>query len=181
MSAAERRRAMSTAFDPEKHWEQVEAELRAQRAAQKQAWGDLDDAVLGRYLAGEVDGTERRHIEAALDERPELRRLTELVRDVLADFEPAAAPGPVTLPFPAPAPAARPAVVPFPQPAARRRTLRRYAGLVAAASVLLGLGLGLGLFRLGGRPADEEVRTADARGERNRPFAQGALAPDDFT
>jgi hypothetical protein len=134
---------MATAFDPDKPWEQVHAELRAQRSAQKQAWGDLDDIVLGRYLADEVDSAERRRIETVLDERPELRQLTDLVRDVLAEFEPTAAPSPVTLPFPAPTPVAA-------RPAASVRLVRRwwqprYAGLVAAAAVLLALGLGLGL------------------------------------
>jgi hypothetical protein len=100
---------MASDVNAENQWERVAAELRACREAQQRAWGDLDDALLGRYLAGEVDPEERRQIESALQELPELRKLTELVRDVLGEFdlaadEPASSPqavpyGPATLPF----------------------------------------------------------------------------------
>src|SRR6185437_14475504 len=110
------------------------AELRAYREAQQRAWGDLDSVVLGRYLAGEVDGDERRQVEAALDELPELRRLTDLVRDVLGDGDPALArdedPAP---PVCVPLPARRPA-----RPSGQR--WRQRAALVAAACLLLALG-----------------------------------------
>ena len=43
---------------------------------------------VGRYLADEVDDAERQQIEGALVELPELRKLTDLVLDVLRDFEP---------------------------------------------------------------------------------------------
>jgi hypothetical protein len=108
-------------------WERVEVELRACRAAQQRTWGDIDPLTLGRYLSDEVDGTERRRVEQALDELPELRRLTDLVRDVLGEAEPA--PALVeTLPF-----RARRVRAPW----------RRYAALAAAASVLLVLGVAL--------------------------------------
>ena len=115
------------------HWDRVASELRACREAQQQAWGDIDNATLGRYLAGHVTPEERRRIESALETLPELRKLTDLVSDVLRDCEPVA--GPV---------AARPAVLPFrpAAPAVRTKARRwpRWAAIAAAACLLLALG-----------------------------------------
>jgi hypothetical protein len=69
-------------------WERVAAELRAQRAAQRAAWGDLENATLSRYLAGKATVEERGRVEAALREHPELARLMHLVGGVLGDFLP---------------------------------------------------------------------------------------------
>ena len=88
-------------------WERVAAELRACREAQQRAWGDIDNTTLGRYLADEVSREEREQIESALDELPELRKLTDLVRDVLGASE-AVASDPVSVPY-------GPAILPFPQ------------------------------------------------------------------
>ncbi len=68
-------------------WDCVARELRARKESQRRAWGDVDDATLGRYLAGEVSGDERASVEQALAELPELRKLTDLVRDVLRSPE----------------------------------------------------------------------------------------------
>jgi hypothetical protein len=115
------------------HWERVASELRACREAQQQAWGDVDNATLGRYLAGDVTPEERRRIETALESLPELRKLTDLVSDVLRDCEPAS-----------PAAPARRDVLPFrpAAPAVKTKTprWRRWAAVAAAASVLLALG-----------------------------------------
>jgi hypothetical protein len=130
---------MAIEFKPDEQWDRVASELRAHREAQRRAWGDLDNATLGRYLAGEAEAEERRRIEAALEERPELRRLTDLVRDVLADVGPVEAPAPAV-------PAPPLAVLPFPTHTAPRRTKatrwRRLGALAAAACLLLALGLG---------------------------------------
>jgi hypothetical protein len=132
-------------------WERVAAELRACREAQQRAWGDIDNTTLGRYLAGEVTTEEHEQIEQALNELPELRKLTDLVRDVLSETE-AAVEQPEAVPY-------RPATLPFPQPPMRaaasagpvrpagwksRRLaphLRQWVGLAAAASVLFVLGV----------------------------------------
>ncbi len=127
---------MEATFELDTQWQRIVSELRAQRAAQKQAWGDLDNATLGRYLADEVSSAERAEIERTLDGLPELRRLTNVVRDVLAEFEPAAAPVPAPLPV----------VLPFQRPAVRpaRTPIRRQRfALFAAAAVLLAVGLGV--------------------------------------
>jgi hypothetical protein len=96
-------------------WDRVAAELRACREAQRRAWGDIDNTTLGRFLAGEVTAEEQQQIENALDTLPELRKLTDLVREVLAEPETA---------VPSPAPVLYdPAIVPFPQPQSQARTI----------------------------------------------------------
>jgi hypothetical protein len=129
---------MEATFEADTRWERIVSELRAQRAAQKEAWGDLDNATLGRYLAGEVSAAERAEIERLLEGLPDLRYLTDVVRDVLAEFEPVAAPAPFQAP--------PPVVLPFPRSASRpaRTPIRRQrVALFAAAAVLLVVGLGV--------------------------------------
>lgn len=129
---------MAIEFDPTEQWDRVASELRAYKQTQQQAWGDVDNATLGRYLAGELSGEERARVEQALAQYPELLKLTDVVRDVLDEFEPAA---------PAPLPAA-PKILPFPQSRPARkpfaRLLRSRGALVAAACLLLALGLSMG-------------------------------------
>ena len=127
---------MAIEFDPTEQWDRVAAELRAHKETQQQAWGDIDNATLGRYLAGDLSSDERQHIEQALTQLPELRKLTAIVRDVLDEFDPAA---PVPL-------AEVPHVLSFPQGRATKplfsRALRS-RGTLLAACMLLGLGLTL--------------------------------------
>jgi hypothetical protein len=139
-------------------WDRVAAELRECREAQQRAWGDIDNTTLGRFLAGEVTPEEQQQIENALDELPELRKLTELVRDVLGESD-SAAPEPVSVPRTVPY---GPAILPFTQPQPQFRSpapapgfarvgrpwlrdshFRQRAGLVAAAGLLLVLGFTL--------------------------------------
>src|SRR5437764_599908 len=103
---------MADPFATDVPWERVASELRACREAQRRAWGDIDNTTLGRYLAGEASAEERRRVEEALRELPELRRLTDLVRDVL-DVEPAVEPEPLV-------PESVPVLLPFPRRRARR-------------------------------------------------------------
>jgi hypothetical protein len=121
-----------------KPWEHVAAELRAVREAQQRAWGNIDNTTLGRYLAGDLSGNERQVVETALEELPDLRKLTDLVRDVLNEFEPATAGAP-------PVPQAVPEPILLPFRAQTRRTLkprsRQRSALAAAACLLLVLGL----------------------------------------
>jgi len=139
-------KTMSNPFEPDPNWERVAAELRACRDSHQAAWGSIDNATLGRYLADEVTGPERQEIEEALHNLPELRMLTNLVRDVLTEFEP----------VPAPVPASVPITLSFAEhvaqpaasmPAKRKsyfgKTFRQRAALAAAACLLLGLGLAL--------------------------------------
>lgn len=118
-------------------WDTVAAELRAYRDHQKETWGDLDSALLGRYLAGEANEQDRVRVEAALQEHPELRTLTDLVREVLDDCQPPAAPIQTEQ--------IRPRILPFtkpnkPSPAGWKSSRARVA-LLFAASVMLALGI----------------------------------------
>src|ERR1700722_5735838 len=123
-----------TPSKPSDSWERVASELRACRESQKRAWGDVDDLTLGRYLAGEVSGDEKQHIEQALDHLPDLRLLTDLVRNVLEADLPSETSAPTTLPLTPRVPQRFP------------RWARRYASLLAAACLLLSLGIGLSQF-----------------------------------
>lgn len=135
-------------------WDVLTAELRAYREQQKQTWGDLDNALIGRYLAGEVNADERHSVEAALDNHPELRKLADLVLDVLNEFEA----------VPSEKPAPRPRLLSFTDNRNARRPflsrLRERGALVAAACLLLALGVAL-LKAPGSGPV---LRTAEKRG-----------------
>src|SRR5262249_15506010 len=152
-------------------WDVLAAELRAFRDQQRQTWGDVDSALIGRYLAGEASAEDRSRVEAAFDQHPDLRVLTELVSDVLNEFEPHTATPPAPPPVQQPE-VTRPRLLPFTQqPRARRPFLshvRRYGALAAAACLLLALGVALG-----GRPLQSSDAVAgrdwdDVRAERHR-------------
>lgn len=124
---------MSSSFDETGSWDRVAAELRACKESQKLAYGDVDNATLGRYLAGDLNPAEMATLEQTLDELPELRKLTDLVQDVLRDLEPIES-APPTLPEVA----VTPVILPLPAARPRRSSkLRRY-GSLAAACLLFG-------------------------------------------
>ncbi len=167
---------MSSDANAGSQWERVAAELRACREAQQRAWGDIDNTTLGRYLADEVSGEEREQIESALDELPELRKLTELVRDVLGETEAVVAEqgavlyGPAILPFSQAQ--ALPAAARRPLPSEQSRTIgpartwkqripaspyHQRAGLLAVAAVLLTLGVVLPRSGLSSSQSDSSL------------------------
>ena len=133
---------MSTESDPGGQWQQIALELRACKESQQKAWGQIDNTTLGRYLAGEASDHELATVENALHELPELRKLTELVRDVLNDLEPVAFDAP-----PDPVAVSRPVLAFSPKPAASRRRmpafLRGRSSVAAAACLLLICGLAM--------------------------------------
>ncbi len=154
-SASER----DSARDTSSAWAEAAQQLRGLREQHQRAWGNVDSSTLGRYLVDEVDATERARVEAEIAAHPELARLTDLVRDVLADFEPDEA-EPTTTPAPllalpessaAPTPAPQavapaqdePTVLPFaprPSQVSFFRRFRHELTLLAAACVLFVLG-----------------------------------------
>jgi hypothetical protein len=73
-----------TGGGPGRGWQTAAAELRAARQRQRATWGDLDDALLGRCLAGEASPAELRQFETALGQHPALAELADLVRGALA-------------------------------------------------------------------------------------------------
>jgi hypothetical protein len=116
--------------------------LRACKEAQQRAWGTIDNTTLGRYIAGEMSGDELAVVEQQLQVHPELRLLTDLVRDVLGETE--------STPVPEPAPrilalASAPPRTKVPEK--RRggvlRFLSRRSSLVAAACLLIVLGVAM--------------------------------------
>src|SRR5262245_2516164 len=137
---------MSNDLDAGAQWERVSAELRACREAQRRAWGDVDNLTLGRYLAGEASAGERCAVEAALADLPQLRELTDLVRDVLQAC-PSSLPPPEPVPEPAPVLLpSRPSAAKPAQPGRWRAVLaavRRRASVVAAACLLVVLGVAM--------------------------------------
>lgn len=186
---------MSNSFEPDSSWERVASELRACRDSQQAAWGNIDNATLGRYLANEVTGEERQRIEQAMQDLPELRMLTDLVRDVLTEFEPVPAsvptPVPVTLSFAEHA-ARRAAARPTRQQGMFGKKFRQRAMLAAAAGLLLALGLSLHGLSQSGSPLPRSGVVAMAPGQAshafnapnpplfvsvNKPAEKGAAAP----
>jgi tetratricopeptide (TPR) repeat protein len=170
---------MSNSFEPDSNWERVAAELQASRDSQQTAWGSIDNATLGRYLADEVTGEERRRIEQEMQHSPELRMLTDLVRDVLTEFEPVLAPAPVPVPHATSVHQGvpRPATLSFAEHAAQRaafkpvkrnspfgKTFRQRTALVAAACLLMGVALSLrGVFV----PTDPRLPIGDGYASRD--------------
>ncbi len=128
-----------TEVDRADQWNWLASELRARKESQRRTWGELDDTTLGRYLAGESSSEERSRVERELQARPELRKLTELVRDVLSELGP--------LEFETdPAVAEAPRLLSFAQ-AKQKKTwgqrLRSRSSLVAAACLVLLLGMAM--------------------------------------
>jgi hypothetical protein len=124
---------------PSDTWDRLAAELKACREAQRRAWGDTDNLLLGRYLADDLTPEERNRVESSLKEHPDLQLLTDVVREVMADC-PAEEP---------------PAILPFRKPQNKPKaiwlTRRRVA--LAAACLLLAVGLPVaGFFALNQAP-----------------------------
>jgi hypothetical protein len=64
-------------------WERLAAELRAYRQAQRQAWGDLDDLQVARYLDGACSPQERATVEQGMRDLPDVREVIDVLRSVL--------------------------------------------------------------------------------------------------
>ena len=64
-------------------WEGVAAQLKAYRDQQRATWGDIDDATIGKYLAGQASPEEIAEVKAAAAQYPAVREAIELVREVL--------------------------------------------------------------------------------------------------
>jgi hypothetical protein len=64
-------------------WDRLALELRAHGQAQRQAWGDVDDVQLARYLAGVSSPPERAAVEQAMRDFPDVREVVDLLRSVL--------------------------------------------------------------------------------------------------
>jgi hypothetical protein len=68
---------------PEREWERVARDLRSYRKEQRRRWGDLDEALLARYLTGGCTPDEKREVERARREFPRVNESLELVARVM--------------------------------------------------------------------------------------------------
>jgi hypothetical protein len=92
--------------DSDAEWARIKSELVAYRDQRRQAWGNLDDITLARYLAGEATAAEAEQVRRAMDEHPKVRECVAIVREVAeesvsADAEPVSTQS-AAIPFPEP-------------------------------------------------------------------------------
>ncbi|MFQ3594454.1 MAG: hypothetical protein SNJ82_14860, partial [Gemmataceae bacterium] len=121
-------------------WDRVASELQALKQSQEEAYGGVDSALLGRFLAGECEDAERAHVEETMATHPELQQLADLVRDVLCAAPPIEESSPRVVP--APEPTAN--IVAFAPRQRRSFAWQRLGTLVAAACLFLVIGVGVG-------------------------------------
>lgn len=69
--------------DSYENWQRVRAELQACRSAQMEAWGEIDERVVARFVAHECSAEERRAVEAEMVRHPELRGAVDHVRGIV--------------------------------------------------------------------------------------------------
>src|SRR5262245_13627082 len=80
--------------DPEEQWSWIAAELKSYRDAQRQAWGDLDDVTMARYLAGEATEEERSRVEEAMARFPGVCECLTLLKSLSEEED-----DPATVPY----------------------------------------------------------------------------------
>jgi hypothetical protein len=124
----------------DEQWSRIAADLNEHRAAQRRAWGDVDEAAIARYVTGEGTEAERERLEQAMRDYPRVRECVESIRAIMGDLplegiRAAETPRPAILPF-----ASRP-----------RRAVPRLRGVLvfatAAAAILVALTARLTVFR----------------------------------
>jgi HEAT repeat protein len=77
---------MQVAPNPEKHWHALLSELRDVQQREDQEWGEVDEFLIARYLAGECDEKERAVIERARQTIPQLRECIAVCHEALNEF-----------------------------------------------------------------------------------------------
>jgi prepilin-type processing-associated H-X9-DG protein len=70
--------------DPGMQWARVAVDLQAYREAQRREWGDVDEAAIARYLAGEATEEERSRVQQAIHDFPRVHECVEILREVEA-------------------------------------------------------------------------------------------------
>lgn len=65
------------------NWARILYELRQYRDVQKQTWGDINDATIAVYLAGEGTPEQNAQVESAMERYPAVREAIEIVKEVL--------------------------------------------------------------------------------------------------
>jgi type II secretory pathway pseudopilin PulG len=72
-------------------WSFVAADLEAQRAERQRSWGDIDEMLLVRYEAGVCTEEERARVEQAMRDFPAVRESIEIGRELVEEWQTAAA------------------------------------------------------------------------------------------
>lgn len=144
--------------EPVDQWERVALELRALRESQQKAYGNVDNATLGRYLAGESDAAEAVAVEKALSAHPELKLLADLVRGVLDDLPPISDAPPLPVPEPGPV------LLPMRPRKRPTRWYQRWSAVAAAASLLMVCGAAVPSLGLLTGPEGRGAHVAAGRG-----------------
>ncbi|NQU20457.1 MAG: HEAT repeat domain-containing protein [Candidatus Nealsonbacteria bacterium] len=70
---------------PDRQWELLIGELEASSGEQEREWGDVDDVLIARYLAGQCDKREQVLIERARERFPAVRECIDLVLAIEGD------------------------------------------------------------------------------------------------
>jgi hypothetical protein len=73
---------MNPPSESREEWDRVAEELRAYRQTQRQAWGNLDDVLVARYLAGVCSPEEAVKVEQAMRNLPDLHEVIDVLRAV---------------------------------------------------------------------------------------------------
>jgi len=135
---------MPTNQPRDRQWELLVTDLRGCEDEQHQEWGDIDEVLISRYLAGECDEQERELVEQAARSWPAVRESIDLAKEVFADSQTVALND-------KPMARASSVLVPASSGPARRSIFRRagravFQGTVpnwlAAACLLVAVGLG---------------------------------------
>ena len=77
--------AASELHGPDQQWQSLVTELQGYRDEQQREWGDVDELLIARYLAGECDEQERRTVEEASKAFPRVQESLELAREALSE------------------------------------------------------------------------------------------------
>ena len=68
-------------------WRRLITELRNVQEEQQPRWGDVNDFLIARYLAGQCDAEELQAVERAKEQFPEVRECLELAGEALLHFD----------------------------------------------------------------------------------------------
>jgi hypothetical protein len=73
-------------------WARVKADLLRVQQAEREEWGDVDELLLARYLAGTCSESERLRVEEAMSQHSRVRDCVAVLERVYPDEQPAPAP-----------------------------------------------------------------------------------------
>lgn len=75
---------MANTDESMRRWNQLAAELQAYQANLDEAWGDLDDVTIAKYLSGTASREEIDAVKKGIQEKPAIRELIDVVSEVFA-------------------------------------------------------------------------------------------------